>query len=88
METTKAEGMLREAAGTVQEKIGSMTGDAGAQIAGTARELHGKAQQVYADASDLARDRMVANPLTALVSAAAIGFVLGALWSFNRRADA
>jgi uncharacterized protein YjbJ (UPF0337 family) len=87
METTKTnktEGTLREAAGTVQETIGSLVVDASAQIAGTAKELRGKARQLYSDAASLARDTMTTNPLGALAGAAAVGFLLGALWSFNR----
>ena len=84
METTKAEGTVREAVGAVQETIGSVTGDVGMQLSGTAKELRGKAQQLYADATDLARDTMTTNPLGAMAGAAALGFVIGALWSWNR----
>ena len=84
METTKAEGAVREAAGTVQETIGALTGDTGAQLAGKAEELRGKAQQLYGDATSLARRKVTSNPLGALASATVLGFVIGALWSFNR----
>lgn len=84
METSKAEGTLREAAGEVQETIGAIAGEVGAQVAGSAKELSGKAKQLYADAADLARDTMTSNPVGALAGTAVVGFLLGALWSSNR----
>jgi uncharacterized protein YjbJ (UPF0337 family) len=84
METTKLEGTLREAAGSVQETVGSVTGDVGMQLAGTAKELSGKAQRLCADATDLARETMASNPIGTMAGAAVVGFILGAMWSWNR----
>jgi uncharacterized protein YjbJ (UPF0337 family) len=84
METTKTAGMLGEAAGNVKETIGSVAGDVGMQLKGKAGELRGKAQQICADTTDLARDAMSSSPFAVLAGAAAIGFVLGALWASNR----
>ncbi len=87
METTKTEGVVREAAANVKETIGSIAGDVGMQLEGKADELRGKAQQLCADATDLARDAMSSSPLAVLAGAVATGFVLGALWASNRHAD-
>ena len=84
METTKTEGALREAAGNVKEAVGSLAADAGRQLEGKVDELRGKAQQLYADASDLARDTVASRPVAVLAGAAALGFMLGALWSGKR----
>ena len=84
METTKAEGVVREAVGTVQETVGGMIGDTGEQLAGRAKALCGKTQQLYADAVDVARDSIVEKPMATLAIAAAAGFALGVLWAWNR----
>jgi uncharacterized protein YjbJ (UPF0337 family) len=84
METTKAEGVVREAVGNVQETVGNVIGDAGEQLSGKAKALCGKSQQLYADAVEVARDSMVEKPMATLAIAAAAGFALGVLWSWNR----
>jgi uncharacterized protein YjbJ (UPF0337 family) len=84
MESTKAEGVVREAVGTVQETVGSVIGDASAQLSGRAKALCGKTQQLYADAVDVARDSIVEKPMATLAIAAVAGFALGALWASNR----
>ncbi|HEY3597157.1 MAG TPA: CsbD family protein [Paraburkholderia sp.] len=88
METTKTEGAVREAIGGVQDAIGSVTGDVSTQLSGKAKELCGKAQQLYADAASVARDSVAESPLTTLAVTAAVGFVLGALWTSNRGSGA
>lgn len=85
METTKTEGMLREAVGEVQRASGELLGDAGAQVSGTAKELYGRAQQLYADFADVVRESTAQRPFAALAIAAGMGFVLGALRAANRR---
>ena len=87
METTKAEGTLREAAGTVKETVGSLTGDAGLQLEGKVDELRGKAQQLCADATDLAREAMASSPLAILAGVTVFGFVAGVLWAGRRDSD-
>ncbi|MFM0514118.1 CsbD family protein [Paraburkholderia sp. RL17-373-BIF-A] len=84
METTKAEGTLREVAGDVQQAAGDLLGNAGAQVSGTAKELSGKAQQLYADFVDVVRESTVERPFAALAIAAGVGFILGALRAANR----
>ena len=84
METTKAEGVVREAVGTVQETVGSVIGDASEQLSGRAKALCGKTQRLYADAVEVARDSIVEKPMATLAIAAAAGFALGVLWAWNR----
>ncbi|WP_168788008.1 CsbD family protein [Paraburkholderia aromaticivorans] len=84
METTKAEGTLREVAGDVQQAAGDLLGKAGEQVSGTAKELSGKAQRLYADFADLVRESTVERPFAALAIAAGVGFILGALRSAIR----
>ncbi|MFL9922120.1 CsbD family protein [Paraburkholderia fungorum] len=84
METTKAEGTLRENAGDVQQAAGDLLGSAGAQVSGTAKELSGKAQQLYADFADVVRESTVERPFAALAIAAGVGFILGALRAAGR----
>lgn len=84
METTGAEGMIREAAGKIEQTVGAALGDTGEQISGKTKELYGKTQQLCADAASVARDAMADSPLATLGVALGAGFLLGALWSWNR----
>lgn len=86
METTKAEGTLREVTGQVQQAAGELLGDAGAQVTGKAKELGGKAQKLYADVAGMVRESTVERPFAALGVAAAVGFILGMLRRANRPA--
>jgi uncharacterized protein YjbJ (UPF0337 family) len=83
MEPTKTEGVIREAIGSAQETIGDTVGDLGMQMSGKAKELRGRAQQLCADSASIARDSMIEKPMATLAVTAAVGFVLGALWSWN-----
>ena len=85
METGKVEGTVKEIGGKLEQTAGDMLGDTGTQMAGTARELSGKAQQVWADLSDVVRETTTERPFTALASAVAAGFILGALRSSTAR---
>jgi uncharacterized protein YjbJ (UPF0337 family) len=80
VDSDKAEGVFQEISGKVQNAAGVVFGDAGTQAAGKARELGGKAQQLYVDAIDVVRNKATDSPLTALGIAAALGFLLGAIW--------
>ncbi|CAB3745708.1 CsbD family protein [Paraburkholderia solisilvae] len=84
METSKTEGVVREAVGNAQETLGDALGDAGMQMSGKAKELCGKAQQLCADTAAVARDSMIEKPLATLAATVAVGFALGVLWSWNR----
>jgi uncharacterized protein YjbJ (UPF0337 family) len=87
METSKTEGVIREAVGTAQDALGGALGDAGMQMSGKAKELCGRAQQLCADTAEIARDSMIEKPLMTLAVTAAVGFALGALWSWNHGDD-
>jgi uncharacterized protein YjbJ (UPF0337 family) len=84
METTHAEGTLREVSGKVEEAVGGLLGDTGAQVSGKAKELAGKAQKLSADLTDILRDTTAERPLMALGIAPGVGFVLGMLRAANR----
>jgi len=84
MESTKTESMIREMAGNAQQAAGEMLGDAQMKLSGKAKALCGKSQQLVADAAVVARDTMADRPLAVLGAVVGIGFVLGALWAWNR----
>lgn len=83
METTKAEETISDAGGNVQDVAGDTMCGSSTDLAGKAKELCGKAQQLCADTTNTARATMATNPFTALAVAAAVGFMLGAIWSRN-----
>lgn len=83
METTKAEETIRDAGGNVQDVAGDTMCGSSTDLAGKAKELCGKAQQLCADTTNTARATLATNPFTALAVAAAVGFMLGAIWSRN-----
>lgn len=87
METTKVEGMAREAAGEAKQMAGDLLGDPGMQLSGKAKALCGRSQELMADAALVARDAMSDKPLVVLGAAIGIGFALGALWANNRDQD-
>lgn len=84
MNTDRLEGTAENLAGKAQEGFGNMTGDGRHQAEGVARQVAGRAQEVYGEARDYAQhagERVVRQveqqPVTALLVAGAIGFVLG-----------
>lgn len=79
MDDNTIEGTVRNLAGRAQEGIGSVTGDQETQLRGTARRVAGAAQQGVGQAADEARDYVKDQPLTALLIAGGVGFLLGAL---------
>lgn len=80
METSKAEGAVQEVAGKIENAVGDLAGDTSTQFAGKTRELGGKAQQLCADTTSMLRDATATNPITTLAVAAAVGFLMGAIW--------
>ncbi len=86
MDENRIEGGLRDAAGRVQDSVGGLMGDSKTQADGKMRQAAGQAQQAYGQAADSVRDtaeqvsEMVrGQPLTALLVAAGIGYVIGML---------
>lgn len=68
MEENELEGAAREVLGTPED-----------QLAGHIKQAAGQAQQAYGTASEGIDEYVQRQPLTALLVAAGIGFLLGAL---------
>ena len=69
------QGGARQMAGRVQEKIGEFIGDAETQGEGLYNQAAGQAQQQIARLGDVIK----AQPIPAILVAAAVGYLLGRL---------
>lgn len=69
------QGRAREMAGHVQEKVGEFTGDAKTQAEGPYNQAAGQAQQQITRLGDVIK----AQPIPAVLVAAAVGYLLGRL---------
>ena len=69
------QGKAREMAGRVQEKVGEFTGDAKTQAEGLYNQAAGQAQQQITRLGDV----ITAQPIPAVLVAAAVGYLLGRL---------
>ena len=69
------EGTAREFGGRTQEAVGNLTGDAKTQAQGLYNQAAGQAQQAAAQFSDVIK----AQPIVAVLVAAAVGYVFGRL---------
>ncbi len=86
MDGDRMEGVGREFGGKMQEAAGDLTGDAKTKVEGKLNQVAGRAQAQYAAAADpvvtaatAVSNAVRAQPLTALVVAAAIGYLLSTL---------
>lgn len=79
MDENRVEGTTRDAAGKVEEAAGNLTGDARTQARGRARQVAGQAQDVYGQAVDEVQEFARDQPIVALLLAAGVGFLLGAV---------
>jgi uncharacterized protein YjbJ (UPF0337 family) len=80
----QVEGAAQTVVGKVQDAVGALTGDASTQAEGKARQALGSLQQSYGQTLDNVRAAVVSQPINGLLVAAAVGFVLGALWNRDR----
>jgi uncharacterized protein YjbJ (UPF0337 family) len=78
------EGAAQQVAGKVQDAVGALTGDAGLQGEGKLRQAAGNLQQSYGQTVDNVRLAVANQPIQGVLIAAAVGFVLGALWNRDR----
>ena len=69
------EGAAREVGGQAQEAVGNLTGDTKTQAQGLYNQAAGQAQQAAAQFSDVIK----AQPIVAILVAAAVGYVFGRL---------
>ncbi len=84
MDQNSVQGAARETAGKVEETVGRMTGDAKMQAQGKIDEAAGNLQQTYGGLmQDLdafgakLRQRTREQPITAILAAAAVGYLIG-----------
>lgn len=78
--------------GTVQDAVGGLTGDTATQVRGKANQAAGTAQNAVGSAadtvsewSDTAVDTLKERPLTTLLIAVSVGYVLRMLTHSSRR---
>ncbi|ABX15686.1 MULTISPECIES: CsbD family protein [Burkholderia] len=77
----KTTGTVQKLAGKAQEAVGDVTGSADMQLDGVARQVIGGVQETYGEALEQLRDVTSRNPLATLAAVAAVGFLIGTLWS-------
>src|SRR5262249_50694981 len=74
---TAFDGAMRNMAGKMQETVGNATGDKMTQVRGRLNQAAGQMQQAYGNAVDEARGFTTERPLTAVLAAVGVGFLLG-----------
>jgi uncharacterized protein YjbJ (UPF0337 family) len=79
MNPEELKGAARELGGNVQEGLGNVLGTTEDQVAGKIKQVAGQAQRAYGSAADEVSDYVQSQPLTALLIAGGVGFLLGAL---------
>lgn len=84
MDQNRFEGAARETVGKVEEAVGEFSGDADTRIRGKIDQAAGKVQKNYGsvieDVEDFAarlRERTREQPMTALLAAALLGYLIG-----------
>jgi uncharacterized protein YjbJ (UPF0337 family) len=78
------EGAAQQVVGKVQDAVGAITGDADTQVEGKMRQAFGNLQESYGQTVDHVRVAVASQPIQGVLIAAAVGFVLGALWNRDR----
>ena len=86
MDENRVEGTARNLGGKVQDAVGGLTGDQETQARGKVNQVRGNLQNTYGQAADQARDTagdiadiVRSQPMTALLVAGGVGFLLGLL---------
>jgi uncharacterized protein YjbJ (UPF0337 family) len=77
----QVEGAAQTVVGRVQDAVGGLTGDASLQAEGKVRQTLGTIQCNYGETIDNVREAVIAQPINGVLVAAAVGFVLGAIWA-------
>jgi uncharacterized protein YjbJ (UPF0337 family) len=80
----QVEGAAQRVAGKVQDAVGALTGDEQLQAEGKVRQAFGNLQESYGQTVDNVRLAVANQPIQGVLIAAAVGFVLGALWNRDR----
>ena len=83
VDANRAEGAARSMGGKLQDAVGGLTGDSETQARGKANQAAGAAQNAFGSAMDTAEewggslaDAIKDRPLTTLLAAISVGFVL------------
>jgi len=77
MDENRVKGAGRRVVGRIEAAAGALGGSAKTEARGRAREAAGEIQQTYGAAIDAARDFAAEQPITALLAAAGVGFLVG-----------
>ncbi|HEV2676756.1 MAG TPA: CsbD family protein [Aliidongia sp.] len=77
MDENQVKGAGRRVIGRIESAAGALTGSAKAELSGRARAAAGEVQENYGAAIDAARSFAVEQPITALLAAAGVGFLVG-----------
>lgn len=85
MTIEQIKGAADKVAGKVQDAAGALGGDAGTQVEGKLRQVAGSVRESAGEAVDKVRSQTAERPMGALLLAAGIGFLLGAM--MVRRGD-
>jgi len=77
MDENRVKGAGRRIVGRIESAAGTLGGSVPTELRGRAREAAGEVQQTYGAAVDAARGFAVEQPITALLAAAGVGFLVG-----------
>jgi uncharacterized protein YjbJ (UPF0337 family) len=77
MDENRVKGAGRRIVGRLESAAGTLGGSTATELRGRAREAAGEVQQTYGAAIDAARGYAVEQPITALLAAAGVGFLVG-----------
>jgi uncharacterized protein YjbJ (UPF0337 family) len=79
VDENRVEGTARNIGGKIQDAVGAVTGDAATQARGQINRAAGSAQNAYGQAVDEVKSFASDQPVAALLSAMALGVVIGFL---------
>jgi uncharacterized protein YjbJ (UPF0337 family) len=79
VDENRVEGTARNIGGKIQEAVGAGTGDAATQARGQMNRAAGSAQNAHGQAVDEVKSFATDQPVVALLSAMALGVVIGFL---------
>jgi uncharacterized protein YjbJ (UPF0337 family) len=79
VDENRIEGTARNIGGKIQDAVGAVTGDKETQARGQMNRVAGSAQDAYGQAVDEVRSFASDQPVIALLSAMAVGVVIGFL---------
>jgi len=89
MNEHQMKGALGDVVGRVQSAAGAIADDAGTELKGKARQAGAKLEGAYGEAVDAVSNArqsvgrvLQANPMAAILTAGAVGFILG--WAMHR----